>query len=185
MFKRLLHKLGLGHPGSSPQLDETSNIVEEIDLTDVDDPELRSAFESIARLQASGLDGAIVTIHSVTAHTSFHEATPHPGQKLIVVDVTFKDHKTGFGLAGILLIDGEKQAAESYGGDPYKVYLEEDGSLMKDQSGNHLVGPMDWNNEKPIRVFLVYSAPKAVTKVGLTYWDKIIVDRPYVVKDAG
>ena len=184
MFKRLLHKLSFGHLGSAQRPEETSDIVEEINLSDVDDPELRAAFESIAGLQASGLDDATVMIHSVTGHTSFHGATPHPGHKLIVVDVTFKDHKTGFGLAGVELIDGEKETADSYGGDPYKVYLEEDGSLMKDQSGNHLVGPMDWQNEKPIRVFLVYSAPKAVTKVGLAYWGKIIVARPHEVKDS-
>jgi len=176
MFRRLLHTLTFGLLGKSNQSPETE---EEIDLNA--DPELRSAIQEVARLQASGLDGATVTIHSVTEHAAFHGVTPQPGHKLIVVDVTFKDHKTGFGLAGIQLIDGEKEEAESYGGDPHQIYLEEDGSLMKDQSGGHLVGPMDWVNDKPIRVFMVYSAPKAVKKVGLGYWDRIIVDRPYEV----
>ncbi len=184
MLKRLLYILSLGLLGASCHRDTTADKVEEINLSDVDDPELRALFEQTARLQAAGLDGATVTIHSVTERMAFHDATPHPGHKLIVVDVTFADHKTGFGLAGVQLIDGEKEEAESYGGDAYKVFLEEDGTLMKDQSGNHLVGPMGWHYDKPIRVFLVYSAPKAVRKVGLGYWGRIIVDQPYDVKAA-
>jgi hypothetical protein len=43
---------------------------------------------------------------------------------------------------------------------------------------------MDWHYEKPIRVFLVYSAPKTVRKVGLGYWGRIVVDRPYEVEAA-
>jgi len=175
MFKRILHILTFGMLGNAGSRDS----VEEIDLNE--DLELRSAFQEIGKLQASGLDGSTITIHSVREHMAFHGATPHPGHKLVVVDVTFKDHKTGFGLAGIQLIDGEKEEAESYGGNPHQIYLEEDGSLMKDQSGGHLVGPMDWENDKPIRVFLVYSVPKNVRKVGLGYWGKIIVDKPYVV----
>lgn len=182
MFKRLLYILSLGILGTSRPRETTADQVEETDLGDVDDPELRALFEETARRQAAGLDGATVTIQSVTEHMAFHGATPQAGQKLVVLDVTFKDHKTGFGLAGVQLIDGEKEEAQSYGGDAFKVFLEEDGSLMKDQSGNHRVGPMDWHYEKPIRVFLVYSAPKSVRKVGLGYWGKIVVDRPYEVE---
>jgi len=177
MFKRIRRILTFGRTDDPGSIDQ----VEEIDLNDVDDPELRSAFEEIAKVQASGLDGATVTIHSVREHMIFHGAKPQPGHKLIAIDVTFKDHKTGFGLAGVQLIDGENEDATSYGGDPHQIYLEEDGSLMKDQSGAHLVGPMDWENDKPIRVFLVYSAPKSVRKIGLGYWGEIIVDRPYDV----
>ena len=183
MFKRLLKKLSPGFLKPSRKSDDAED-VEEINLSEVDDPELKAAFEEIARLQAAGLDEATVTIHRVTEHTTFRGATPHPGHKLIVVDVTFTNHKTGFGLAGVQLIDGEREETESYGGDPFKVFLEADGTLMKDQSGNHLVGPMDWKNEEPIRVFLVYSAPKTVRKVGLGYWNRIIVDRPYEVNRA-
>jgi len=175
MFKRILHILTFGLLGNAGPPDS----VEEINLDD--DPELRSAFQEMAKVQASGLEGATVTIHSVTEQMAFHGATPHPGHKLVVVDVTFKDHKTGIGLAGIQLIDGEKEEAKSYGGDPHQIYLEEDGSLMKEQSGSHLCGPMDWHYEKPIRVFLVYSAPKTVRKIGLGYWGKIIVNSPYDV----
>ena len=118
---------------------------------------------------------------------SFHGATPKDGQKLVIVDVTFTNHKDGFGLAGVLLIDGDQDGPPL--GEPHKVYLEEDGRLMADQSGSHLVGPFDWDDldrtqhdHKPIRVYLVYTAPKTIKRIGLGYWGRIIVDRPYEIE---
>jgi hypothetical protein len=174
MFKRIINLLTFGLLCRSGSADAG----DEIDIEN--DPELRSAFQEIGKIQASGLDGATVAIHSVREHAAFHGATPNTGHILVVVDVTFKDHKTGFGLAGIELLDAEREA-QSLGGDPHQVYLEEDGGLMKDQSGGHLVGPMDWKNDKPIRVCLVYSVPKGVRKIALGYWGRVIVERSFDV----
>ena len=153
--------------------------VTEINLSDLDpnDP-MAQLFQQTAQTQAAGLDDAKVFIHSVTEHESFRDATPHEGHKLIAVDVTFSGFKYGFGLAGIQLIDGEQQEAESYGGDAYQVYLNSDGTIHEKQG-------YEWwdanDDAKEVRLFLVYSAPKRVKKVGLGYWNKIIVDRPYDV----
>jgi hypothetical protein len=149
-----------------------------INLSDLDasDP-LAKLAKDTAKKQAAGLDGSTVTIHSVTAHDRFRDATPQDGHKLIVVDVSFTHYKDGFGLAGVQLIDGEQQEAQSYGGDAYQVYLNADGTLHVDQSGDWLNGTND-----TVRLYLVYSAPKSVAKVGLGYWGRIIVDRPYNVE---
>jgi hypothetical protein len=182
MLRRLLRIVTFGLLGTPAGPQNSDDTWEEMNLSDVDSPELRAALEEMARVQASGLDGATVTIHSVMQQVAFQGTAPPAGNKWIVADVTFKDHKMGFGLAGVQLIDGEEEEAEIYGGDPYKVYLEEDSSLMKDQSGDHLIGPWGWHYEQPIRVLLVYSAPEKVRTVGLFYWGQIIVDRPYEVE---
>jgi hypothetical protein len=161
----------------------TAREKEDTDARDIDPP-VEDLVRGIAKLKAAGLEDAEVIIHSVTQRTEFYRATPHDGAKLIVVDATFKKHKVGFGLAEIELTDGREQKPKSYGGCGYKVYLNEDGTLMKDQSGEHLVGPITWKNEDPIRVFLVYSAPKELDKIGLRYWGKAIVKQPYKVVPA-
>ena len=154
--------------------------VTHINLGDLDPGDPFTALaEDTARRQAAGLDGATVAVHSVTAHDRFRDATPHDGHKLIAVDVSFAHYKEGFGLAGVQLIDGEQEEAQSYGGDAYQVYLNADGTLHADQSGDWLNGTND-----TVRLYLVYSAPKSVGKVGLGYWGRIIVDRPYKVAPA-
>lgn len=178
MIRRILSFLTLGAVGASSS--SVAQDKKEADIRNLD-PALQELVREVGGKQASGLDGAEVIVHSVTERTEFYRATPHDDDKLIVVDVTFKKHKLGFGLAGVELIDGREKKARSYGGDAYKVYLHEDGTLMKDQSGGHLVGPITWKNEDPIRVFLVYSAPKDLDQIGLGYWGKVIVDRPYRV----
>jgi hypothetical protein len=181
MIRRIFSIMTLGVIGAS------SNAVakdkEEIDARDLD-PATQDLVQDIASQQASGLDDAEVIVHSVTERNEFYRATPQDDEKLIVVDVTFKKHKLGFGLAGVELIDGREKKAKSYGGGAYQVYLNEDGTLMKDQSGNHLIGPITWKNEEPIRVFLVYSAPKDLDRIGLGYWGKLIVTQPYKVVPA-
>jgi hypothetical protein len=181
MIRRILSFLTLGAIGASSS--SLAQDKEEVDIRDLD-PAMQDLVQDIAGKQASGLDDAEVIVHSVTERTEFYRATPQDDEKLIVVDVTFKNHKLGFGLAGVELIDGRAKKARSYGGGAYKVYLKEDGTLMEDQSGEHLVGPITWKNEDPIRVFLVYSAPKDLDQIGLGYWGKIIVDRPYKVVPA-
>jgi len=181
MIRRILSVLTLGAIGASSSANALEK--EEIDSRDLD-PAMQDFVRGVAKQQASGLDGAEVIVHSVTERTEFYQATPQDGQKLIVIDVTFKKHKLGFGLAGVELIDGREKKAKSYGGGAYQVYLNEDGTLMKDQSGEHLVGPITWENKDPIRVFLVYSAPKDLDKIGLGYWGKVIVKQPYKVVPA-
>ncbi|WP_193215190.1 hypothetical protein [Luteolibacter marinus] len=181
MIRRILSFLTFGALGASSS--SVAQDKEEIDIRDLD-PAMQDLVRDIAGKQAAGLDDAEVIVHSVTERTEFYRATPQDNEKLIVVDVTFKNHKLGFGLAGVELIDGRAQKARSYGGGAYQVYLKEDGTLMEDQSGEHLIGPITWKNEDPIRVFLVYSAPKDLDQIGLGYWGKIIVDRPYKVVPA-
>jgi hypothetical protein len=171
MIRRILSILTFG------AISSRKNTLELGDL----DPEMQALVQDVARRQASGLDGAEIVIHSVTGRNVFHRATPQPGERLVVIDVTFTNHQPGFGLAGVELIDGRQAKARSYGNDPYQVYLNPDGTLMEDQSALHLCGPIGWKNEHPIRVFLVYSAPPDVDWVGLGYWGKVIVDRPYEV----
>jgi len=153
--------------------------VTQINLSDLDpnDP-IAKLFRQTAQTQAAGLDDAKVTVHSVTEHESFRDATPHEGHKLVAVDVTFSGFKDGFGLAGIQLIDGEQQEAESYGGDPYQVYLKPDGTIDENQGYEWWDANCD---AKEVRLFLVYSAPERVKKIVLGYWNRVIVDRPYGV----
>jgi len=173
MLKRLLGFLSKTKPSDEPDSPE------QISLDEIDDPELRAVLTESARRKAAGLDEATVIIHSAKEHSSFHDASPQPNQKLIVVDVTFKNHQGGFGLAGVELLEAQNGQVESLGGDPHKIFLQEDGTLMKDQSGSYLDGPDDYTG--PIRVFLVYSVRKTVRKIALGYWTKVLVERAYDV----
>lgn len=149
-----------------------------LNLSELDPHDKMTAlFKETAKTQAAGLDGASVTIHSVSEHDRFQSATPQSGQKLIVVDVTFAQFKDGFGVAGIELLDVGGQEVESCGGDPHQVYLNADGSVHPQQGEDY------WrsNDSKSVRLYLVYSAPKSVRRVGLGYWGRVIVDRRYDV----
>lgn len=181
MIRRILSILTFGAVRSSSA--SVPHDKEEINILDLD-LATQDLVRDVAERQAAGLDDAEVIVHSVIECSEFYRATPQDNEKLIVVDVTFKNHKLGFGLAGVELIDGRAKRARSYGGDAYMVHLHEDGTLMEDQSGEHLVGPVTWKNENPIRVFLVYSAPMDLDQIGLGYWGKIIVEHPYNVVPA-
>ena len=154
--------------------------VTNINLSDLDPRnEMTQLFKETARTQAAALDGASVTIHTVTEHDRFRDATPHPGQKLIAVDVTISGFKYGFGVAGIELLDVGGKDVESCGGDPYQVYLNADGTVHPKQGEDY------WSvnhSTNTVRLLLVYSAPLSVRRVALGYWEQVIVDRRYDVE---
>ena len=151
-----------------------------INLTNLDPrDEMTAVFKETAKTQAAALDGATVTIHSVTEHDHFRDATSQPGQKLIVVDVTFSQFKYGFGVAGVELLDVGGQDVQSCGGDPYQVYLNADGTVHPKQMEDY------WSANEgsdSVRLYLVYSTPKSVRRVALGYWERVIVDRRYDVQ---
>jgi hypothetical protein len=154
--------------------------VTNINLGDLDPRDkMTQLFKETAKTQAAALDGAVVTIHSVTEHDRFREATPHPGQKLVAVDVTISGFKYGFGVAGIELLDVGGKDVESCGGDPYQVYLNADGTVHPKQGEGYWSGNDSGNS---VRLFLVYSAPRSVRRVALGYWERVIVDRRYDVE---
>ena len=154
--------------------------VTEVNLSDLDprDP-TTAALKEIARAKAAGLDGASVTIHSVTEFDQFREATPQPGEKLVVVDVTFSHFKDGFTLDGVELLDVERADVESCGGDAYQVYLNADGTLHPKQDDEYWAANP---GSDTVRLYLVYSVPKPVRRIGLGYWERVIVDRRYDVQ---
>ena len=90
-----------------------------------------------------------------------------------------KTTRAVLGWLGVELLEAQNGQVESLGGDPHKIFLQEDGTLMKDQSGSYLDGPDDYTG--PIRVFLVYSVRKTVRKIALGYWTKVLVERAYDV----
>jgi hypothetical protein len=151
-----------------------------VNLSDLDPrDEMTALFKETAKTQAAGLDGATVTIHGVTEHDRFRDATSQPGQKLVVVDVTFSQFKYGFGVAGVELLDVGTEDVQSCGGDPYQVYLNADGTVHPKQmedywSANH--------GSDSVRLYLVYSTPKSVRRVALGYWERVIVERRYDVQ---
>jgi len=151
-----------------------------INLSDLDPRDKMTAlFKETAKTQAGGLDGASVTIHSVTEHDRFRDATSQPGQKLIVVDVTFSQFKNGFGVAGVELLDVGGEDVQSCGGDPYQVYLTADGTVHPKQMEDYWSAN---NDSDSVRLYLVYSTPKSVRRVALGYWERVIVDRRYDVQ---
>jgi hypothetical protein len=154
--------------------------VTQVNLSDLDPrDEMTQLFKETAETQAAALDGASVAIQSVAEYDRFRDATPHPGQKLIVVDVTISGFKHGFGAAGIELLDVGGKDVESCGGDPYQVYLNADGTVHPKQGEEYWSANESSNN---VRLLLVYSAPMSVRRVGLGYWERVIVDRRYDVE---
>ncbi len=154
--------------------------VTEVNLSDLDPRDSTTAsLKEIAQTKAAGLDGASVTIHGVTEYDHFRAATPQPGEKLVVVDVTFSHYRHGFTLDGVELLDVERAEVESCGGDAYQVYLNADGTLHPKQGDDYWAANPDSDT---IRLYLVYSAPKPIRRIGLGYWGRVIVDRRYDVQ---
>jgi len=154
--------------------------VTEVNLSDLDprDP-TTVAIKEIAQAKATGLDGAAVTIHSVTEYERFRAATPRPGEKLVAVDVTFSHYRRGFTLDGVELLDVDRAEVQSCGGDAYQVYLNADGTLHPKQGDDYWAANADSDT---VRLYLVYSAPRSVRRIGLGYWGRVIVDRRYDVQ---
>ena len=161
-------------------LESQDGEVTEVNLSDLDprDP-TTAAIQEIARAKAGGLDGAAVTIHSVTEYDRFREASPQPGEKLVAVDVTFSHFKDGFTLDGVELLDVERAEVQSCGGDAYQVYLNPDGTLHPRQDDDYWAANP---NRDTVRLYLVYSAPKSVRRIGLGYWGRVIVERRYDIQ---
>ncbi len=154
--------------------------ITEVNLSDLDprDP-MTAFFKETAQTQAAGLDGASVTIHSVTEYDHFRDATPQPGEKLVAVDVAFSHFKYGFDLDDVELLDVERAEVESCGSDAYQVYLNADGTLHPKQGQDYWTANHDRDS---VRLYLVYSVAKSVQKTGLGYWGRVIVDRRYDVQ---
>ncbi len=154
--------------------------VTEINLSDLDprDP-TTAAIKEIAQAKAAGLEGASVTIHSVTEYDQFREVSPQPGEKLVAVDVTFSHFQDGFTLDGVELLDVERAEVQSCGGDAYQVYLNPDGTLHPKQDDHYWAANP---GSDTVRLYLVYSVPKPVRRIGLGYWGRVIVDRRYDIQ---
>lgn len=152
----------------------------EINLSDLDprDP-TTAALKKITQAKAAGLEGASVTIHSATEYDQFREASPRPGEKLVVVDVTFSHFKDGFTLDGVELLDVGQAEVQSCGGDAYQVYLNADGTLHSRQGDDYWAANPDSDT---VRLYLAYSVPKSVRRIALGYWERVIVERRYDVQ---
>jgi len=157
--------------------------VTEVKLSNLDprDP-TTAAIREVAQARAAALDGAWVSIHSVREYDRFQAATPRPGEKLIVVDVTFSDYGQGFTLDGVELLDVGRDEVQSCGGDAHQVYLNADGTLHSKQGDDYWAANPD---SCTVRLYLVYSAPKPVRKIGLGYWGRMLMKCGYDVQLPG
>jgi hypothetical protein len=100
---------------------------------------------------------------------------PTDSEKLVAVDVEFRDHRPGFDLDEVDILDGE--TGENLGSGPEIKFLNFDGTLNPEQSGFGL--------GKPIRVLLVYLVPKSLQSVKLDYWGDRITSRATPLTEEG
>lgn len=127
-------------------------------------PELQDAVRARAAQQAAGLEGARVELRRAWAHAGPASFAPGAGARLVAVDVDIQlSTGGGFDPDDIELVDADR--GESFGSDPEIHRLTGDGQVA------------DWDDPvftdpDRIRMLLVYAAPRATTRIKLSYWGR-------------
>jgi hypothetical protein len=140
-------------------------------------PEVRGAVEDTARRQAVAADRAGATIHRAYPYDGYSWYEPTSEGKLVAVDVEFVGYAADFDLDDIDLIDGV--TGDNYGSDPQIALLTPDGQLAKDEAKEWPPAP------KPLRLLLIYAAPRSLESVRLGYWGQDLTVRPFPIGGRG
>ncbi|HEY8142831.1 MAG TPA: hypothetical protein VIG06_09170 [Kofleriaceae bacterium] len=127
-------------------------------------PELQETVRAQAAQQAAGLEGARVELRRAWAHGGPASFAPGAGARLVAVDVDIQlSTGGGFDPDDLELVDADR--GESFGSDPEIHRLTGDGQVA------------DWDDPvftdpDRIRMLLVYAAPRATTRIKLSYWGR-------------
>lgn len=140
-------------------------------------PEVRGAVEDTMRRQSAAADHASATIHRAYAYEGYSWFEPTAEGKLVAVDVELVGYTADFDLDDIDLVDGV--TGENYGSDPQIALLTPEGDLAKDEAREWPPAP------KPLRVLLIYAAPRSLQSVRLGYWDQDLTTRPFPIAGKG
>ena len=140
-------------------------------------PVIQKAIEATAARQATAARGMTTTIHRAYNYKgySWHEESPEG--KVVAVDVEFGGYSPAFDLDDIDLVDGA--SGESYGSNPEVALLRPDGSQAIDEHRDWPVPP------GPLRVLLIYSAPRTMRAAKLTYWDQALTPQASKLQNTG
>ena len=119
----------------------------------------------------------VATIQRAYPYTgySWHE-TP-TGGRLVAVDAEFVGYGSDFDLDDLDLLDGV--TGENYGSDPDIALLRADGGLAKDETKEWPLAP------KPLRVLLIYVAPRSLESIRLSYWGRELTKVAFRVGGVG
>ena len=140
-------------------------------------PDVRGAVEDTMRRQSAAGDEAVATIHRAYPYEGYSWFEPAADAKLVAVDVEFVGYTPDFDLDDIDLIDGV--TGENYGSDPQIALLTPDGQLAKDEAREWPAAP------KPLRLLLIYAAPRSLQSVRLGYWDMDLTARAFPIAGGG
>lgn len=140
-------------------------------------PEVRGAVEDTMRRQSTAADGASATIHRAYPYEGYSWFEPTREGNLVAVDVELVGYTADFDLDDIDLIDGV--TGENYGSDPQIALLTPEGQLAKDEAREWPPAP------KPLRVLLIYAAPRSLQSIRLGYWDQDLTTRAFRIAGTG
>lgn len=140
-------------------------------------PEVRGAVEDTMHRQSAAANSASATIHRAYPYEGYSWFEPVAKAKLVAVDVELVGYTADFDLDDIDLIDGV--TGENYGSDPQIALLTPEGRLAKDEAREWPPAP------KPLRVLLIYAAPRSLQSVRLGYWDQDLTTRAFRIAGTG
>jgi hypothetical protein len=140
-------------------------------------PGVREAVEDTARRQSVAANDAAATIRRAYPYEGYSWFEPAADAKLVAVDVEFVGYTADFDLDDIDLIDGV--TGEDYGSDPQVALLTPEGRLAKDEAREWPPAP------KPLRLLLIYAAPRSLQSVRLGYWGQDLTARAFPIAGEG
>jgi hypothetical protein len=125
-------------------------------------PNIRRDLEDTARRQSGAMQAASAVVHRAYHYKGYSWHEPSSLGKLVAVDAEFSGYTSNFDLDDIDLVDGSTGA--NYGSNPQVALLDPSGQLAKDENKDWPPAP------KPLRLLLIYAAPRSLTSVRLSYW---------------
>lgn len=139
--------------------------------------DVRGAVEDTMRRQSAAGDEAVATIHRAYPYEGYSWFEPAAEAKLVAVDVEFVGYTADFDLDDVDLVDGV--TGENYGSDPQIALLTPEGQLAKDEAREWPPAP------KPLRLLLIYAAPRSLQSVRLGYWGRDLTPRAFPIAGKG
>ena len=140
-------------------------------------PDVRGAVEDTMRRQSVAASDAVATIRRAYPYEGYSWFEPTADGKLIAIDVELVGYTADFDLDDIDLVDGV--TGENYGSDPQIALLTPEGDLAKDEAREWPPAP------KPLRILLIYAAPRSLQSVRLRYWDEDLTPRAFPIAGKG
>jgi hypothetical protein len=140
-------------------------------------PEVRRAVEATAARQSIAARRMTTTVHRAYDYKGYAWHQESPEGKVVAVDVEFAGYSPAFDLDDIDLIDGD--TGENYGSNPEVALLRPDGTLPVDEKKEWPAAP------NPLRLLLIYSAPRTMKAVKLSYWDQALTPESALLRGTG